>query len=214
MKFLSHSLGSYCLGPGFEAQSMAPQKSGPVVTKKTMSPCSIWQGLWAAAQEKRSKYKGFSMYSMNKTGGSVGQCLKLGQIWQVDWAAAEHLLFFFKYFFGGFFYSSSYLLSSYSSPFFRVKWLYDYGLMKTLRWAEKPTGNISRIIVYLLSLLVLRGRGRSRHTRWHITGPAQNRVNFKAEHRFYKRTTLRWPDRVWIHNYWNDATTYSIIMTL
>ncbi len=27
--------------------------SGPVVMKKTMSPCSIWQGLWAAAQKRR-----------------------------------------------------------------------------------------------------------------------------------------------------------------
>jgi hypothetical protein len=58
---------------------------GPVVITKTMSPCSIWQGLWAAAQERRclcvhrrgnqsplrplSQYRGFNVYSMNKTGG-------------------------------------------------------------------------------------------------------------------------------------------------
>jgi hypothetical protein len=55
---------------------------GPVVIQKMMSPCSIWQGLWAAAQERRflcinkrgnysplSKCRGFSVYSMNKTGG-------------------------------------------------------------------------------------------------------------------------------------------------
>jgi hypothetical protein len=53
-----------------------------IVIKKTMSHCSIWQGLWAAAQERRyicvhkrgnssplSKYRWFSVYSMNKTGG-------------------------------------------------------------------------------------------------------------------------------------------------
>ncbi len=34
---------------------------------------------------------------------------------QVDWAAAEHLL------------------SPLSSPFFRVKWLYDYGFSKKMR---------------------------------------------------------------------------------
>jgi hypothetical protein len=47
-----------------------------------MSPCSIWQGLWAAAQEGRylcvhergnssplSKYRGLSVYSMNQIGG-------------------------------------------------------------------------------------------------------------------------------------------------
>jgi hypothetical protein len=31
----------------------ACMRPGPVVIKKMMSPCSIWQGLWAAAQEKR-----------------------------------------------------------------------------------------------------------------------------------------------------------------
>jgi hypothetical protein len=49
-----------------------------------MSPCSVWQGLWAAAQQRRclyvlytkegtivplSKYRGFGVYSMDKTGG-------------------------------------------------------------------------------------------------------------------------------------------------
>jgi hypothetical protein len=47
--------------------------------KKMISPCSIWQGQWAAAQEKRclnvhkrGNYcrvpRGFSVYSMNNTG--------------------------------------------------------------------------------------------------------------------------------------------------
>ncbi len=85
----------------------------------TMRPCSIGLGLWAAAQERRclcvqrrgkyiesqstlspiSKYRGFSVYSVNKTGG--GKCLYLGQMRQ---AAVEHLL------------------SPFSTPFFRVKW--------------------------------------------------------------------------------------------
>ncbi len=30
---------------------------GPVVMKKMMSACSIWQGLWAAAQERRCTEK-------------------------------------------------------------------------------------------------------------------------------------------------------------
>jgi hypothetical protein len=47
-----------------------------------------------------------------------GKCLQLGQMRQVDWAAAEHLL------------------SPFSSPYFRVKWLYDYGF-----WSGKVKKN-------------------------------------------------------------------------
>ncbi len=83
--------------------------TGPVVTKKTMSPCSIWQGLWAAAQERRClcahKRGTLSLLSICTWWTKPG----VSQIWQDDWAAAEHLL------------------SPFSSPFFRVKWLYDYG---------------------------------------------------------------------------------------
>ncbi len=46
------------------------------------------------------------------------------QMQRVDWAAAEHLL------------------SPFSSPFFRVKWLYDYGFwvwMEAGRWVEFRT---------------------------------------------------------------------------
>ncbi len=32
---------------------LSPLEPGPVVKKKKMSPCSIWQGLWPVAQERR-----------------------------------------------------------------------------------------------------------------------------------------------------------------
>jgi hypothetical protein len=79
---------------------------GPIVIKKTMSPCSIWQGLWAAAQERRcfcvykrgnssplSKYCTWGIvYTPWTKQGVEAKCLWLGQIRQVDWAAAEQLL--------------------------------------------------------------------------------------------------------------------------
>jgi hypothetical protein len=61
---------------------------GSVVIKKMMSPCSIGQGLWAAAQKRSylcvhkrgnssplSKYRGLSVYSMNKIGGRRKICI-------------------------------------------------------------------------------------------------------------------------------------------
>ncbi len=69
-----------------------------------LRPCSREKVLLCA--EKRGK--GFSIYSVNED-EAKGKCLKLGQMRLVDWAVAEHLL------------------SPFSSPFFRVKWLYDYG---------------------------------------------------------------------------------------
>ncbi len=39
------------------------------VIRKMMSPCWIWQGLWAAAQERRCLYLLKRGNSMNKTGG-------------------------------------------------------------------------------------------------------------------------------------------------
>ena len=73
-------------------------------------------GLWAAAQERRClcvyTKEGTRVPSLNTRGlactrwtkqGLEGNCLQLGHIRQVDWAAAQHLL------------------SPFSSPFFRVK---------------------------------------------------------------------------------------------
>ncbi len=77
---------------------------GPIVIKKMMSPCSIWQGLWALLKSKGTfvyTKEGTRVPSPN-TGGLVctrrtkqgigGKCLWLGQMRQVKWAAAQHLL--------------------------------------------------------------------------------------------------------------------------
>jgi hypothetical protein len=56
-----------------------------------------------------SKYKGFGVYSMNKTGRPQTLCVT-GRIQKVELAAAQHLL------------------SVYSSPCLGVKFVYNYGL--------------------------------------------------------------------------------------
>ncbi len=47
LSYTNHVRRNFC------TQCSASIKPGPVVVKKTMSSCSIWQGLWATAQERR-----------------------------------------------------------------------------------------------------------------------------------------------------------------
>ncbi len=118
--------------------------------KGAMSRCSR-EGDYVLCTQKRelesplySKYRGFSVYSMNKTGGRRKMC---------KWANAASWL-------GSCWAPSQSLLK----PFFRVKWLYDYGFwvwMEAGRWVEfRPkmfpcnctlqSSNSERVKAYLL----------------------------------------------------------------
>ncbi len=96
-----------------KSKSLHPNDEPLLNLTRTMSRCSREKVLMYKQKRElesrvSSKYRWFSVYSTNKTGGRR-KCLYLGHM-QVNWAAAEHLL------------------SSFSSPFFGVKLLYDYGL--------------------------------------------------------------------------------------
>ncbi len=93
---------------------------GPVVIKKIMSPCSIWKGLYEPLLKREgtcvytkegttsplSKYRGFRVYSMNKTGGRRKMFITTvhsanAASWLSScWAPSQSLLFFFFFYYG------------------------------------------------------------------------------------------------------------------
>ncbi len=115
----------------------------PVVIKKDYEPLLNLTGLWAAAQEigylcvhKRengpvSKYPWFSALD-EQNRGRRKMFITKSKMRQVDWAAAQHLV------------------SPFSSPFFGVKLLNDYGL------GGLPWGEGSEVFDISVSTLALR----------------------------------------------------------
>ncbi len=102
------------------------------------------------------KYRGLGLYSMNKRGDRRKMFMTIGQMRQVDWAAAHHLL----------------------RPFFGEKFLSDYGLwgaFNPLSYCDEENGEVLRIIG-VSEVFRKNKKGVCYHPRWkhHMITPDDN----------------------------------------